>query len=60
MAIKALTTIRHNGQIYKPGEIIEKIDPKSELRLIKLGDAEKIKIIISKEDKASREDKKGD
>lgn len=57
MAIKAITTIKHNGVTYKPGEVIEKIDPKSEARLIKLGDAERIKVVVKKDDK---DDKKGD
>ena len=44
MAVKAKTTIRHNGKLYKPGEIIE-INSRDESRLISLGDAEPIEDI---------------
>lgn len=45
MAVKAKTTIRHNGKLYKPGEIIEDINSRDESRLISLGDAEPIEDI---------------
>lgn len=45
MAVKALTTIKHDGKLYKPGEIVEDINSKDESRLISLGAAEPIEAV---------------
>lgn len=55
MAVKALTTIKHDGKLYKPGEIIESINSKDESRLISLGDAEVIEMQFIKDGQDSEE-----
>jgi hypothetical protein len=49
MAVVANESIRHNGKVFKKGEIVEGLKPKEEARLLELGSASKIPTSKAKE-----------
>lgn len=42
MPIRAIETIRHSGQFYKPGDILKGLTDEEKMRLIQLKSAEKV------------------